>query len=551
MATLVFAAVSMLAVHPYRYGGSGQAITVPYLKALVDPSLYPGDYLVAEAGYYYTFLWPIVAVAVARFGVDIPSLFAVAHAVCVWATFLAAFVIFRQLLRDTKVAFLALFLLLFGNTIALGGELALGVSAFRESVVALPLTLFAIAAWLGRRYVLSFVLLGVAFLIHPLTAAYAVGPLAVVAITERADVGRTRLFAAFGGFAAMVAPLLVWRAVSPPPDTGAAVVADPEWLALLELRSAHHVFPLDWGWFTFLGFGLVMGLFVVAWRSRAPARRHKVVRTISLVIAAYWLVGTVFVELWPVPVVIQFQLFRSSTLLVFFAFAYWAGFVMKTIWEADEGIVAAVLMASWIVFFGASLWLESFFGFLALGVAAAAYTRWRKVQLGAWSFSFAILGLVLALGLLHREKAPPLEAVEGQSPDWVDVQAWAREETDTADAFIVPPDAMGFRVRAERTVYADWKDGTQMFFNPSFGREWIRRMKELGYDSSLGVRGMRGLGPLGEAYARLDESRLAAISREMRSGQGQIFALRRRDHDGWSLPVAYENAEWTVYQVPE
>ena len=80
-----------------------------------------------------------------------------------------------------------------------------------------------------------------------------------------------------------------------------------------------------------------------------------------------------------------------------------------------------------------------------------------------------------------------------QESGWLEVQVWAKENTRSHDVFIVPPNRSGFRVESERTIYGDWKDGTQMFFNPDFGFEWFRRMKALGYKKELEIRGFKNV----------------------------------------------------------
>ncbi len=44
----ILTAVSVFAFNPYEYGLSDHAITIPFLKSIANPSLYPDDYLVAE-----------------------------------------------------------------------------------------------------------------------------------------------------------------------------------------------------------------------------------------------------------------------------------------------------------------------------------------------------------------------------------------------------------------------------------------------------------------------------------------------------------------------
>src|SRR5262249_39973395 len=54
---LAFTLASMFGFNPYQYGVSDTSISIPFTKVAADPSLYPGDYLIAQRPYYYTYLW--------------------------------------------------------------------------------------------------------------------------------------------------------------------------------------------------------------------------------------------------------------------------------------------------------------------------------------------------------------------------------------------------------------------------------------------------------------------------------------------------------------
>jgi hypothetical protein len=127
--------------------------------------------------------------------------------------------------------------------------------------------------------------------------------------------------------------------------------------------------------------------------------------------------------------------------------------------------------------------------------------------------------------------------------NWLAVQQWARENTPKDAVFIVPPKEVGFRVDGERTIYGDWKDGTQMFFNPSFGQEWMRRMKMLGYvDDSR----------LGESYAELTAADFEKIKSELESKHSDVYiiqALRTELPFPVVFPAAGTSNSFTVYRM--
>src|SRR5207247_8134978 len=96
------------------------------------------------------------------------------------------------------------------------------------------------------------------------------------------------------------------------------------------------------------------------------------------------------------------------------------------------------------------------------------------------------VGLIaLAAGACALEDAtrgePGFSIEVTAEPLWRDVQRWAMRSTDIRSAFIIPPlEPLEFRVGAERTVYVDSEGGGLMNFNPEYGIEWLRRMRNLG-----------------------------------------------------------------------
>src|SRR5207253_1459691 len=48
LVVLILTLASALAVNPYHYGDGDNSITIPFLRASLDPRLYPGDYMLAQ-----------------------------------------------------------------------------------------------------------------------------------------------------------------------------------------------------------------------------------------------------------------------------------------------------------------------------------------------------------------------------------------------------------------------------------------------------------------------------------------------------------------------
>ncbi|HXH19990.1 MAG TPA: DUF6798 domain-containing protein, partial [Chitinophagales bacterium] len=151
------------------------------------------------------------------------------------------------------------------------------------------------------------------------------------------------------------------------------------------------------------------------------------------------------------------------------------------------------------------------------------------------------VAILLLMGIAGSLNRVHFSIKNAQEKNWLSVQMWAKQNTPLDAAFIVPPHLEGFRVESERALYGEWKDGTQMFFDPLFGSEWMRRMKMVGYNEGK---------PLRESYNELKEDDFERVAREMKNGHSKIFAVVTSDAKRLAFPEIYSNNKFTVYEVP-
>lgn len=541
-------AAAILWVHPYRYGLEDQSIIIPFIKEAMDPGLYPEDYLVAQKPYFITILWELIAF-IARFsGLGLPLLFFAGHLLAVVFTFWSLHRLGMTLFGRPEPAAGALFLLLLANGMSLGdGSTLEGI--FNTRVASLPLLLLSWDLLLRERPVRSFLVLGLAFLVHPLTAAHMLGLLLFSSLASLKRLGPGRVGLGLLLFAVLVSPLLVYKGLHEPASLSLLQVT-PDWMETLRLRSAHHVFPSGWHWEAFvrtLVLTLVLIWLVNRWSS--SFQRRTILASLAAV-GAMCLAGTIFTEALPLAVVVQFQLFRSTVFINYLFYLYFSASYFSLLREGG-GIWswAAVALGLGALLYKGPGWPYQYAaagGLCLLGLAlrARAGSRIKGAQILG-----GMLVLVYALGLGGVFGPGELTITNAQDPDWLEVQTWARRATDPEAAFIVPPGRMGFRVGSERTIYGDWKDGTQTFFNPEFGREWISRMSHLGYGPKLKTHGLEDLDELDRAYDSLNEEEILALAKELGSDRRRVFLVRSRGSARLDFPLRHENGAYLVYEV--
>jgi hypothetical protein len=411
-------------------------------------------------------------------------------------------------------------------------------SIFLTRTAALPLVLFSLGAFFRGRYRRASVLLGVTALVHPLSASYAAIALAGAALVNLREIGLRRALACAGLCIAVASPLLVWKALRSPAEFR-LLSADPEWVRLLALRSGHHIFPFSWALREFAGAAVALAVLavLVAGARRSIERRTAAAALAVLVLCA---LGVVCSEWVPLPAVFTLQPLRSFQLIVYFAMLYLASYLFG-VFEGRRSMGASLLAAllSFALVYGSNGWKGAAPASGAFVLILAAF-RSRAKLLSPRAVSCAFAGCVVVAGVLASPGRGAFAVSNGQESRWLEVQRWARTSTAPDDAFIVPPRSEGFRIESERAVYADWKDGTLMNFDPAFGREWYRRMKRLGVpDRKL----------LDEGFARLAENDFRRIAREDLGRSGAVFLVAPRSLPPLGFPVVHENPAYVVYEV--
>lgn len=86
------------------------------------------------------------------------------------------------------------------------------------------------------------------------------------------------------------------------------------------------------------------------------------------------------------------------------------------------------------------------------------------------------LSIALIYPFLHGGQAP----THIETPELVELAAWARAQTDKDAVFLFPDEGRAlppgiFRARALRAVYTDWKAGGQVNYFPHYASEWWKR----------------------------------------------------------------------------
>ena len=269
------------------------------------------------------------------------------------------------------------------------------------------------------------------------------------------------------------------------------------------------------------------------------------------------LIGTLFTEILPLTLPLQFQFWRGFRFFFYIGFAFLAALAVRSAsGEGSRMYAMPVLLLALLAWTGIAR-------HLTLGAAAAVAVLLFGADLlkglglsprkAHASGSLALMLLLVAgITAAYSVQAYGFSASSRAQRDWLEAQHWAQASTKAQAAFIVPPAEWGWRVESRRSSYGDWYDGTQNFFDAGYGREWLSRMENLGYAGNVDA--------LAEAYRQLPPEAFARAAQAFPEAQ-PLFLVQYADMEplqgpesvvpGGRLTTVFENDRFRIQRWRE
>jgi hypothetical protein len=570
----------------YQFGIWNHAIQLPILKSYFHPELYPTDRMVATRSYFTTFYFIYLGVFEKIFG-HLELIFFIAYLITETLFFIAVYHLAYTIFKDRNVAIIAI-LLLFTEKLIVGGDL-IHWNHHNHTHAVLPYILFSFTLFLKGHTRKAYGLLGFAANIHIQSVAYVIPMFALVSLInflrDRKVTGwRNGILALlkdYGFFVIFGLPCLVWA------FSKAGGPFSAEWIAQLYERSKHHSFPFSWDKKDYINYLLFATLGLLSWtiafKNSQDRKMHLNFVWFTSVVFVLCGMAIVFAEYIPIKIVLRVQLFRSTKFLSIFTVLY-SCYVIRYLMSKNSlyKILAfmtflTVLLPGYIPFFvlllvlyplaeykklywgviafvvgvlilrvhaphvgfPAKFGLEDIIAFVtpffedklrATLLALLVFWLVMKGQSKRWlKYSSAIITvlviIVYILPATYQRFTPPYDKRGG----WIAAQLWAKENTPLDAMFITPPYLQGFRIYSERGVLAEWKDGTQQYFDTEYSFIWWDRISDLGVDDN-------------KYYDNLPKERVLELGKKYGASYIVFPATKVLD-----LPFVYENAEFRIY----
>lgn len=536
----LIAALLAIILIGYHFGTFDQSVHIPYLKKSVDPSLYPGDKFLDLRFVHYSFFWfsfqPFY-----RLGVLEPVMFGV-HVLVTYLTFWMLWELSITLFNNPLAALITVMAFILPH-VGLPGFLAIEFSLLNRTFV-FPFLLAALNLYLRRRYLLTFLLLGVMYNLHAISVSFVAAMLLLDGILRWREIGWRRMLPALILFLAGASPVLVWKVN----HSGIDLTLRPDILNVAArgtLGTIYYLFS-DQPYILFdtlNGLGTLL-LFLIGRRHAPSAPHNRAMMHFVYAIGLIVLVNVITTYLLPVTILLQMQILRAAVFLLPFGYLYFANALAQAYQDRrlDEATLSILLVAF-------IAWLIPIVPYLIWLIRSwLANRRWRQIVAAVVVYGGMVV--VMVVTWLSGLWAPGLYIYGPRTP-WVDVQLWAKEHTPPETRFITPPHIFsnyipGWRVFSERPTTATLTELMEMPFNPEYLDDWIADFEQVapGAIARFGYSTPLAQTVTAEAYYSLTEADMMRLARQY----GASYLVVEKPHT-YDFPIAYENEGFVVYDL--
>jgi uncharacterized protein DUF6798 len=534
LASVLGVIIKMFYFNTYMYGIYDHAINIPFVKSYINPELYPNDLLIEQKRYYMSFFWSLFAKLQILFEIELSLLFFIVYVLSLAFLFFAAYRLSFYLINNHLAAFIIVLLVSFKHEL-IGGANTIDVN-FTVRMFTLPMLLLALELFFKMKYRVAYFLIGISFLLHPLSAIYLFLLLFVPYIDQVVRIKSWQASMPMAIFFLTISPIFIKKWLNPLPIS-MPFFADDNWLYLLSIRSAHHVFPSNWSWGLWVSTLVLIFLFLLSTKDLSDPKKRRNLYQIGLGFLILFFSGWFFSEVLPVTTIIQFQLFRSSKFLFYLSLILAVGALFNSAKKSNLITFTIILALSYSLFYSGVMSKNSFFlffTFLMIVLFLSYYIPFKRL-----SRELTIVGVILSVILLLKSPTS-INLSNSQNKYWIEAQTWARTSSDLNAVFIVPPAIEGFRVESERTVYVDFKEGTSLFFNQAYGKQWIDRMKMVGF---------REGGDMAAGYKKMEKSEFMQIAYIYNLANKLPIYIVSYAGMELDLPLLFENKMFNIYKL--
>ena len=516
---LILIATFLTAIWGYRIDLTQALWTdaLPYAAWFKDQTLFSGDLYARCFPYMFTLLYPAfgkVSQLTSPIYAALIFLF-IENLLAVFSVYYLAITLFKSKIT----AYLSLFWLLLagGLRYGLGGLTSFGVT-INPSLLAFPLLLIALNFLLKRKYFWSIIVTAFTYNIHVSLSFLTSIIFFIFFLRERSVISKKTLKSFFwGSFLGIMMVLPTFFNIIFAHYPKEEMLPSESWFTLMKLRNTFHIFPTRFGISQWIPFITLVGVWFFLMRRRIFSLKQQEVSSILLGVFLVCVIGTVFVEIFPMKFFIMLYPFRSTFFFIVFIFIYLSHYLEKIIFKRrPEQLVDKI---------------NKFF--LPVVLTVLVVVR---------------LNMVPALRILDFNEFPRFRIYtpgeRQRDSDWLATQKWVATNTPKNKLILVPPALRGFRAFSERGIVIAWEDVNYPIYYPHTGQEILRRLEDFGIDPFAYHDSNEAENSLKEAYLKFKEADFVRIAQKYNVSD----AVVEKDTN-LSFSEVYTNESFKIYRI--
>ncbi|RLT33800.1 MAG: hypothetical protein DWI57_17300 [Chloroflexi bacterium] len=544
------AALVSIGITGYYFGTFDQFAHVPFMKSYADPTLYPTDpFITAMRDQNYSYFWHFLALI---YRVDLafdnaqPYVLAVVmfalHLFATYFTFWMFWELSYELFNNYTTTFLSTVVFIIPH-VGFGGFPVFEWSLLNRTFV-LPFLLWAILLYLRKQYLWAFLLAGVVFNLHVISVMFLMAMLGLDMLGRWRTLGWRIPLASGALFLLGSAPVLLWR-LSAKTETP---FMDALWFDMIARGSIYHLFYMFAPYLHVLlitSFGLsCYALYFIARRQVSSNHHEPTIRRFMLAVTIVLGVQVVTSQFAPITLIIQLQIIRAGMFALIFGYLYFVHYLV-TRREANE---ISPPDFGWL--------MGTLLGFPSPLLPVLVWgTQWKFSSARARQIIAVVLIavhlIVVSPFLLSFHLWQPGFHPFGPQNGWYAAQMWAKHNTPKDTLFITPPEKWSlydsdWRVFSERGTVVTLADLLMVALVPEYTATWKERFDQLapGALDQFAGNFFDNQATTSAAYYSHSRDDYLRIGAQYHAR----YIVMARPHT-LALPVAYENAEYVIYEL--